>query len=159
MKSPEFWILVAVVVFLALVWKPAKRMLLGGLDGRADRIRAELAAAQGLREEAERALASHQAQQRQAAEEATEIIAHAKAEAERIATAAARELEDALRRHQDLAEERIAQEEAKALAEIRSVTVDVAISAARRVIAAALDESRGAALIDAAIAELPNQLR
>jgi F-type H+-transporting ATPase subunit b len=159
LRSPEFWILVAVLVLVALVWKPAKRMLLGGLDGRADRIRAELAAAQGLREEAERALASHQARQRQAAEEAAEIIAHAKAEAERITAAAARELEDALRRHQNLAEERIAQEEAKALAEIRSVTVDVAISAARRVIAAALDESSGGALIDAAIAELPAQLR
>jgi F-type H+-transporting ATPase subunit b len=159
LRSPEFWILVAVVVLVALLWRPAKRMLLGGLDGRADRIRAELAAAQGLREEAERALASHQARQRQAAEEATEIIAHAKAEAERIAATSARELEDTLQRHQHLAEERIAQEEAKALAEIRSVTVDVAISAARRVIAAALDESRGAALIDDAIAELPNQLR
>lgn len=157
-KSPEFWVLVAVVVFLVLVWKPGKRSLLGGLDARAERIRAELAAAQGLREEAERALASYQARQRQAAEESEQIIAHAKAEAERVAVESARELERAVQRRQHLAEERIAQEQAKAIAEIRAVTVDVAISAARRVIADELDQKRGAALIDAAIAELPNQL-
>jgi len=44
------------------------------------------------------------------------------------------------------------------LAEIRSIAVDVAISAARQVIAASLDERRGAALIDDAIAALPRQL-
>ena len=64
-----------------------------------------------------------------------------------------------LRRRHRLAEERIAQEEAKALAEIRAVTVDVAISAARQVIAAELDERRGGALIDTVIAALPNQLQ
>jgi F-type H+-transporting ATPase subunit b len=57
-----------------------------------------------------------------------------------------------------LAQERIAQEEAKAVAEIRTIAVDVAISASRQVIAASLDERRGAALIDDAIAALPRQL-
>jgi F-type H+-transporting ATPase subunit b len=60
---------------------------------------------------------------------------------------------------QALAQERIAQEEAKAVAEIRAIAVDVAISAARQVITASLDEKRGAKLIDNAIAELPRQLR
>ena len=157
-SSPEFWVLVAVLILAALLWKPGKRSLLGGLDSRAERIRAELDAARELREEAERALVSYRTRQQQAVQEAEQIISHAKAEAERIAAQSARALEEALQRRQRLAEERIAQEEARALAEIRAVTVDVAISAARRVIAAELDEKKGAALIDAAIAELPTQL-
>jgi len=140
------------------MWKPAKKFLIGGLDARAERIREELAAAANLREEAERALASLRIREREAATEAEQIVAHAKAEAERIAVESARALDEALQRRQRLAEERIAQEEARAIAEIRAVTVDVAISAARRVISAELDEKRGAALIDAAIAELPQQL-
>jgi F0F1-type ATP synthase membrane subunit b/b' len=44
------------------------------------------------------------------------------------------------------------------VAEIRAIAVDVAISASRQVIAASLDERRGAALIDDAIAALPRQL-
>lgn len=154
----EFWFAISVLIFVALLWKPAKRFLIGGLDARAARIREELAAAHGLREEAERTLAALRVREREAAAEAEQILAHAKAEAERIAADSARAMQEALQRRQRLAEERIAQEQARAVAEIRAVTVDVAIAAARQVIAAELDEKRGAALIDAAVAELPNQL-
>src|SRR6266436_5047634 len=110
--DPEFWVLLAVVIFVIAVWKPAKRAIIGALDARAERIRQELEAARKLREEAQQALAAYQRQQ---------------------------------------------QEAATALAEIRAIAVDVAISAARQVIAASLDESRGAAMIDQAIAALPRQ--
>ena len=159
LQDPEFWVVLAVLIFVIGVWKPARRAILGGLDARATRIRDELAAAQRLRDEAERALAAYQQQQRQAAAEAEAILAHARDEAERVAAQAAHNLEETLARRRRLAEERIAQEEAKAIAEIRAVTVDVAISAARQVIIAELDERRGAALIDAAIAALPQQLQ
>ena len=155
----EFWFAIAVLIFVALLWRPAKRFLIGGLDARGVRIREELGAARSLREEAERTLAALRVREREAAAEAEEIVAHAKAEAERIAAESARAMEEAVRRRQRLAEERIAQEQARAVAEIRSVTVDVAVAAARKVIAAELDLRRGAALIDAAISELPNQLQ
>ena|SRR5271167_1024390 len=157
--DPEFWVLVAVIVFIASVWVPAKRMLIGSLDDRATRIREELEAARNLREEAERLLAAYQIRQGQGAAEAEAIIAHAKTEAERLAAQSAHDLEEMLERRRRLAEERIAQEETKALAEIRGVTVDIAISAARQVIAAELDERRGGVLIDAVIAALPHQLQ
>jgi len=157
--EPEFWILLAVVAFVIGVWKPARKAILGRLDARAARIRDELETARRLREEAQEALATYQKQQREAAAEAEAILAHARAEAERIAAQAARNLEETLERRQRLAKERIAQEEAKALAEIRGVTVDVAIAAARQAIVAGLDERRGAALIDAAIAALPQPLQ
>jgi F-type H+-transporting ATPase subunit b len=156
--DPEFWVLLAVVIFLIVVWKPMRRAVVGALDSRAERIRQELEAARNLRDEAQQALAAYQRQQQQGAAEAQAIIAHAKAEAERIAAQSLRDLEETLRRRQQLAQERIAQEEAKALAEIRAIAVDVAISASRQVIAASLDERRGAALIDDAIAALPRQL-
>ena len=152
-EDPEFWVLLAVVVFVIGVWKPARRAILGGLDARAARIRGELEAARRLREEAQQALAACQKQESEAAAEADAILAHARAEAERVAAQAARNLEEALERRRRLAVERIA------LSEIRAITVDVAISAARQVIAAELDETRGGALIDAAIAAVPQQLQ
>jgi F-type H+-transporting ATPase subunit b len=158
LSDPEFWVLLAVAVFLLLVWKRAKLWILGALDARAERIRQELDAAHNLRQEAQQALAAYQRQQQEGAAEAQAIIAHAKQEAEQIAAQSLRDLEENLRRRQQLAEERIAQEEAKALAEIRAIAVDVAISVSRQVIAASLDERRGAALIDDAIAALPRQL-
>jgi F-type H+-transporting ATPase subunit b len=156
--EPEFWVLVSVVIFLALVWKPAGRFLIGGLDSRTERIRDELANARRLRDEAEKALAAYREQERQGGAEAQAIVAHAKAEAERIGRQSALDLERSLERRRQLAAERIEQEEGRAVGEIRAVAVDIAIAAARRVIAAQLDEARGAALIDAAIAALPHQL-
>src|SRR5262245_44733566 len=142
--DPEFWVLLAAVIFAVIVWKPAKRAIIGALDARAEHIRQELEAARKLCEEAQEALATCQRKRQEAATEAEAIIAHARDEAARIASQSARDLEDMLRRRQLLAEERIAQEEAKAVAEIRAATVDVAISAARQVITAQLDERRGA---------------
>jgi F-type H+-transporting ATPase subunit b len=158
LHEAEFWVLLAVAIFLVVVWKPVSRTVVGALDSRALRIREELAAAASLRDEAQQALADYRQRQQEAAAEAQLIITHAKEEAERIAAQSLRDLEETLRRRELLAQERIAQEEAKALADIRGIAVDVAISAARQVIAASLDERRGAALIDNAIAELPRQL-
>ena len=157
-SDPEFYVLVALAIFFVIVWKPVRRVVVEALDGRAERIRQELDAARNLREEAHQALATYQRRQQEGAAEARAIIAHAREEAERIAAQSLRDLEDALRRRQVLAQERIAQEEAKALLEIRAIAVDVAISAARQVIVASLDERSGAALIDDAIAALPRQL-
>ena len=157
-SDPEFYVLLAVVIFLVVVWKPMRRAVVGALDSRAERIRQELDAARNLRDEAQQALAAYQRQQQEGAAEAQAIIAHAKDEAERIAAQSLRDLENTLSRRQQLAQERIAQEEAKAIAEIRAIAVDVAIAASRQAIAASLDEPRGAVLIDDAIAALPRQL-
>ena len=156
--DPEFWVLLAVAIFVVVVWKPMRRAIVGGIDSRVERIRQELEAARNLRDEAQQALAAYQRQQQQGAAEAQAIISHAKEEAERIAAQSLCDLETTLGRRQQLAQERIAQEEAKAIAEIRAIAVNVALAASRQVIAASLDERRGAALIDDAIAALPRQL-
>jgi F-type H+-transporting ATPase subunit b len=155
----HFWVLVSMVILIVLVWKPASRSITSALDERAVRIRNELDEARRLREEAEQLLADYQRQEREAVTEAQAIVTHARQEAERIAAQAARDLEPSLARRQRLAEERIAQAEARASAEVRAAAVDAAIAAAREVIASEVDERRGGALIDSAIAALPERLR
>jgi F-type H+-transporting ATPase subunit b len=159
LHEAEFWVLVAAVIFVIVVFKPISRALTGGLDSRAARIRGELDEARRLREEAERLVADYKARQQAAGAEAEAIVAHARAEAERIAAQSARDLELALKRRQRMAEDRIAQAEAKALDEVRAVAIDVAIAAAREVITAQIDDRRGSALIDEAIVALPQRLR
>jgi F-type H+-transporting ATPase subunit b len=156
--NPEFWVLIAALLLAAGLWRPVSRALLASLDNRAAAIGRELESARALRDDAESALAEYQKKQQEAEGEAERIIAHAKAEAERIAAQAERDLEASLARRQRLAEERIAQEEAKAVAEIRTAAVDIAVAAAREIIAGQLDETRSAALVDAAIGALPTQL-
>lgn len=159
LQDHHFWVLISMVILIAIVWKPTARAITSSLDERAVRIRSELDEASRLREEAERLLADYQRQEREAAVEAQAIVAHAKQEAERIAAQAARDLEQGLARRQRLAEERIAQAEARATAEVRAAAVDTAIAAAREVIASEVDQRRGVALLDSAIAALPERLR
>jgi F-type H+-transporting ATPase subunit b len=157
--EPEFWVLAAFVILLVLLWKPLKPLLIGALDTRAEGIREELETANRLRQEAEEALESYRRRQQEAAAEAAAIAAQGRADAERLSAQAARDLEDTLRRRRQLAAERVAQEQQKAIAEVRAAAINIAIAAARRVVIAELDATRGAALIDAAIAALPQQLR
>ena len=156
--DPEFWVLVAFVIVIVGGFIKLGPGIGKALDDRAERIRAELDEAQRLREDAQQTLAEYQRKQRDALKEAEAIIAHAKSEAERIGRQAAQDLEAALERRTRQAEEKIAQEEAKALIDVRNAAIDIAIAAARGIIAAQLDAKAGGALIDEAINALPQRL-
>jgi len=156
--DPEFWVAVAFVIVVVGGGYKLAPAIAKALDDRAARIKAELDEAQRLREDAQKTLAEYQRKQRDALKEAEAIIAQAKSEAERIGKQAAADLEAAIERRTRQAEEKIAQEQQKALAEVRAAAVDVAIAAARQIIAQQLDAQAGGALIDRAIAALPQQL-
>jgi F-type H+-transporting ATPase subunit b len=156
--DPEFWILVAFIIVVVGGFIKVGPSIGKALDDRAERIRTELDEARLLREDAQKTLADYQLKQRDALKEAAAIIAHAKAEAERIGEQAARDLEAALERRTRQAEEKIAQEEAKAIADVRNTAIDIALAAAREIIAEQLDAKAGGALIDQAIAALPQRL-
>lgn len=154
----EVWLFVALAILFAMIYRPVRRAVLGALDQRAARIASQLDEAKRLREEAQAALAGFQRRQRDAMAEAEEIIAHARHEAERLRSDAAKHLEEALKRREGMAMDRIAQAEAQAMAEVRNMAVDVAITASRRLIADQLDSKRHAGLVDGAIADLSKKL-
>ena len=158
--DPEFWVLIAFVVFIAAVGKKAWAMITGMLDGRAAAIKSELERAVALREEAQTLLAGYQRQQRDAVKETEGIVEQAKQTA-RIETEQAKaDLESALERRGKSAADKIAQAKARALEQIRANVVDVTIAATRRVIAESMDDARSDALVDEAIAAgLASRLR
>ena len=158
LHGPEFWVFVAFVIFIALVWKPVGRLILGALDDRTAKIRADLERAAQLREEAQELLAQYERKHRDAMKEAAEIVEHAKAEAERFSRQAQDELATSLKRREELALQHIAAEEARALGEVRAAAVDLAVAAASRLIAERLDARTADALIDDAIRQLPGKL-
>lgn len=154
----EFWVLIAFVIAMAVVVWKARSALLGMLDRRAEKIKAEIDEAWRLADEAQKTLAQHQLRQRDALKEAETIMAQARDEAERAAQEGHKDLAAALERRKRLAAERLTLEEQKALNEVRATAVDVAIAAVRRVLAEDLDAKHRAALVDQAIAALPETL-
>ena len=156
--DPEFWVLVAFVSVIALTFKPAKRALLTALDDRADKIRTDLERAARLHKDAQALLTEYRQKQKDALKEAEAIVAQAKAEAERLSAQAAKDLDAALKRREQMALQRIAQAEQQATAEIRAAAVDIAIAAAGKLLSEKLDAGRQDALIDSAIKELQGKL-
>jgi F-type H+-transporting ATPase subunit b len=156
--SDEFWVSVAFVIFLVAVWRPAQTRLGVLLDARSIAIRAELDEAQRLHEEAVQALAECRRKQKEALDQAEQIVLLARAEAELAAEEARQELSVMLERRRKLTAERIAFEEQKAVADVRNFAVDVAVTAASRILAGNLSEARRAELVDQTIRVLPQSL-
>jgi F-type H+-transporting ATPase subunit b len=147
--QPEFWVGLAFVVVVALAFRKVAGAVTTALDTRAVKIKQDLDSARKMREDAQALLSEFQRKQRDALKEAEGIIDHAKVEAERLKKEAAQSLEESIVRREKQAEERIAQAEAQALAEVRNMAVDLAMSAATKMIA----EQMGPAAQDSLIAD------
>lgn len=158
LHSAEFWVAVGFVILMAAIAKPMGRAFASMLDARSNRIRDTLDEAARLREDAQHLLAEHQRKQRDVVRETEEMLAKAREETTRLAAEAAANLEIALARREEMAHQKIARAEAEALRQVREIAVDVAVAAARELIADKLDDGSRAALVDAAIAELPEKL-
>jgi F-type H+-transporting ATPase subunit b len=131
----EFWVAVAFVLFIAAVfYAGAHKSIIKALDQRSARIKSELDEARRLKEEAQTLLAEYRRKTGDAQKEADAIIAGAKAEAERLAQEAHTRLEEFVGRRTKMAENKIAQAEAQALADVRSAAADAATSAAEKIL-------------------------
>jgi F-type H+-transporting ATPase subunit b len=159
LKDPEFWVGVGALIFIGiLLWKKVPAMLAQSLDARAAAIRKELEDARRLREEAETLLRQYQSKRADADKEAAAIVTEAKAEAERYAAEARAQIKAQVERRAKQAEEKIAQAEAQAVAEVRALAADAAVAAAEKLIASRLDDKRTADLIKRSLEEIPSKL-
>ena len=159
MFEAPFWALVALILFFGvLIYMKVPGTLAGSLDKRAADIRKELDEARRLREEAEALLAEYQRKARDAASEAAQIIDQAKREADALGAEASRRMEDYVAGRTRMAEQKIAQAEAQAIQEVRSLSADVAIAAAEKILAAKVKGDAADALIQKSIGDVRAKL-
>jgi len=159
LRDPEFWVGIGTLIFLAIVlWKRVPALIASSLDARAAAIARAPEEARRLRTEAEALLAEYQAKRAGADQEASSIIAEAKAEAERFGAEARAAITAQIARRGKQAEEKIAQAEAQAVADVRAIAADAAITAAEKLIAARLDDSKAAELVKRALVVIPSKL-
>jgi F-type H+-transporting ATPase subunit b len=155
----EFWVAVAFVIFFALLAKlGAHRLIIDALDARAARIKAELDEARRFRDEAQALLAEYQRKRGEADREADAIVVAARAEAERLAAEAKTNVEEFVARRTKMAETKIAQAEAQALADVRSAAAEAAVAAAERILSQTTKGKVGDDLIAQGIRDLKAKL-
>lgn len=151
LEDPRTWVALAFVLFIAAFAKKIGGAVAKGLDARAERIRSELQEASRLRREAETLLAEYRQKQAAYVKEAETMLADAHRDAQALRLQAEKELQAALDARTKQAMDRIAQEEANAVNEIRNHVVDTALAAVHTLIEsqdAAQDELLSQALSD-----------
>jgi F-type H+-transporting ATPase subunit b len=159
LDDATFWALVALVIFLGLmIYLKVPGMVTATLDKRAVTIRSELDEARKLREEAQALLAEYQRKGREAETEAEEIVDQARREAEAIAGEATRRLEEYVASRTRMAEQKIAQAEAQAIQEVKSLSADVAIAAAEKILGAKVKGATADTLIARSISDVKSKL-
>ncbi len=158
-NQPMFWVLVAFLLFMALlIWKRVPSLVGQMLDERSDAIRKELEEARRLRTDAEALLADYKKKAREAEAEAQAIIDQAKRDAEMTAAEARKSLSESIDRRSKQAEEKIARAEAQALSEVRGAAVSTALAVAEKMIRERVAGHTGSGLIEQSISELKGKL-
>jgi F-type H+-transporting ATPase subunit b len=159
LADAEFWVAVAFVLFIGVLIKAgAHRLIIEGLDGRAARIKGELDEARRVRDEAEALLAEYKRKRGEADREAEAIVTAARDEAERLAAEAKTKVEEFVARRTRMAETKIAQAEAQAVADVRAAAADAAVAAAEKILSETAKGKVGDDLIAQGIRDLKAKL-
>jgi len=153
-----FWATIALLVFLGVVfYLKVPGMITKMLDTRIKAIETELAEAERLRMEARMLLEEYEAKRQSATKEAESIVTAAREEAFRLTSEAKTSLETLITRRTKAVEDKIAQAESQAVAEVRSRSADVAVEAAQLLLSKQM-ATKGDALVDQAIKDVGSKL-
>ncbi|KQT49604.1 ATP F0F1 synthase subunit B [Devosia sp. Leaf420] len=154
----SFFALVGLVIFIGvLIYVGVPRIIGGMLDKQIKKIETDLSEAKRLREEAAALLAEYERKRIAAESEAQGIIAAAQEEAARMTAEAQTALTDLVARRTKAVEDKIAQAEAQAIADVRARSADLAVEAARVVLTDEMN-AKGGQIVDKAIADVAGRL-
>lgn len=152
------WATIALAIFIGIViYMGVPRMVTKLLDDRIRRVEGDLAEAARLRTEAEALLVEYEAKRATAESEAAGIVTAAQEEARRLTEEASASLADLIARRTRGVEDKIAQAEAQALAEVRARSADLTIEAARVLLQHKM-ATKGDLLIDDAIRDVGRRI-
>jgi F-type H+-transporting ATPase subunit b len=152
------WATIGLVIFIAIALYAGVHRAIGKLlDARIKAIETELAEAERLRLEAKFLLQEYESKRQAAATEAESIVAAAREEAFRLTAEAKTALETLVARRTRAVEDKIAQAESQAVAEVRSRSAEVAVEAARVLLTRQM-ASKGDALIEQSIRDVGARL-
>lgn len=158
LADPKIWVSAAFIVFVLLAYKKLTAFAAGALDKRSERIKFELDEARRLREEAEAVLADYKQKQDEYLKEAETLLENARRDADTMREYAHAELKASLESRMKQAIERIAQEEATAVSDVRDHVVDIALAAARNIISDQVGSMSQEELIKLALTDIERKV-
>lgn len=149
--SQVFWLVVTFAALYLILWRSALPRVAALLRHRRQRIDGDLEKAEKLKEEAEAVLQAYQATLAEARAEAQSILREAGDQIAKQSEERHAALSEKLAKDADAAEQRIREAREKAIANIRSVSVEVAEAATARLVGATVSKADAEAAVDAAM--------
>lgn len=152
------WATIALAIFIGgIVYLGVHKTIAKMLDGRISKIETDLAEAESLRAEAKALLEDYARRRDEAEKEAEGIVTAAREEAFRLTAEAKEAIEAMIVRREKAVNEKIAQAEAQAVAEVRARSADLAVEAARVLLIKQM-EAKGDVLVEQAIKDVAARL-
>jgi len=148
------WTALSFVLLLLLLKRYALPGILAVLEARRERIREDLESAESLRKEAEALKAEHEANIKRAKAAADEVIAKAQEKASKLLSDNEARMKTEADRIIADAQRSIEQERSQAVAELKSLAADLAVTAAGKFIETGMDDATQARLVEESLAEL-----
>ncbi|MBP7735298.1 MAG: F0F1 ATP synthase subunit B [Spirochaetes bacterium] len=145
------WTIVTFLIMVLVLWKAAWKPIVDSMDARAEKIRFDIDNAERTRQEAEKLLTQHKTMMDNARNEASQIIAKGREEAEKIkadivekATTESRTIADRAKKEIDLAKD-------KALLDIKTEVVLLSTEIASKIINKNIKPEDQKALVEEAL--------
>lgn len=145
------WTVITFLVMMGILWKVAWRPIVDAMDARAEKVRFEIDNAERTRQEAEKLLAQHKAMMDNSRNEAAQIIAKGREEAERMkneivekATAESRTIAERAKKEIELAKD-------KAIIDIKTEVVVLSTEIASKIINKNIKAEDQKALVEEAL--------
>jgi F-type H+-transporting ATPase subunit b len=152
------WAFISLLIFIGIaIYMGVPKTITTMLDGRIAQIEKDLKEAEALRVEAKALLEDYARRREEAEQEAQSIVTAARDEAFRLTSEAKVQLDAMIVRREKAVAEKIAQAESQALADVRAQSADLAVEAAR-VLLAAQATTKGDAMVDQAIKDVAARL-
>lgn len=152
------WLALGLLILIVLIRKPFMEGVIGALDRRSARIAQEIEDARRLHEEAKALLEKYERHLREGEELAAGIRERALAEQQRLEARLKAEFEALTGRRTQQALDRIAQEEARTVADLRTRAASLAVRATRTLLEEKLDQQETQRVMARAVGEVTRKL-
>jgi len=145
------WTIITFVVMMLILWKVAWRPIVDAMDARAEKVRFEIDNAERTRQEAEKLLSQHKAMMDNAKNEASQIIAKGREEAEKMKNEILERASNDSRAIAERAKKEIELAKDKALADIKTEVVLLSTGIASKIISKNIKPEDQKALVEEAL--------
>lgn len=157
LQDSNSWVLISFIIFATLAYMKGKGIVTSLLDKKIEGIRKDIEAAEAMRVEAQELLAQYQRKNREAENQAAEIVENAEKRVAEMKKEAEARIKDDMKRREEQLEQRLTMMEERAIADIQEHASRLTLAATKEIISSAMSQKENDRLNKEVLEELSSQ--